>query len=51
MDGDLLEDNSSSVGESPSLEIMGYFPLLLIIRHSTRSLSRTSFPSSRIFST
>ena len=31
MKGDLLKDNSSSVGESPSLEIMGYFPLLRTI--------------------
>ena len=51
MDGDLLEDNSSFVGASPSLEIMGSFPLLRTIRCSSRSPSHTSFPSSRLFST
>ena len=32
MVGDLSEDNSSSVGASPSLEIMGSFPLSQAIR-------------------
>ena len=48
MDRDLPEDNSSSVGASQSSEIMGSFPLLWTIGCSARSLSRTSFPSSRL---
>ena len=51
MDEDLLEDNSSSAEASPSPEITGSFPLLRTIRGSARLPSRTSFPSSRIFST
>ena len=51
MDGDFLENNSSSAKASPSPEIMGYFPLLRTIGGSTRSPSHTSFPSSRRFST
>ena len=35
MDGDLPENNSSSVGASPSSEITGYFPLLRTIGGST----------------
>ena len=49
MDGDLQEDNSTSVRASPSPKIIGYFPLLQTIRCSTRSLSCTSIPSSRLF--
>ena len=51
VDGDLSKDNSSSVGVSPSSEIMGSFPLLWTIGCSTRSPSHTFFPSSRLFST
>ena len=49
MDGDLLEDNSSSVGASPSPKIVGSFPLLRTIRGLARSPSHTSFPNSRLF--
>ena len=51
MDEDLLEDNSSSSGASPSSEITGSFPLLRTIGGSTRSPSHTSFPSLKLFST
>ena len=51
MDGDLPEDNSSSVGVSSSPKIMGSFLLLRTIGCSARSPSRTSFPCSRLFST
>ena len=37
MDGDLMEDNSSSVRASSSPEITGSFPLLRTIEGSTRS--------------
>ena len=43
MDGDLPEDNSSSVKASSSSEIMGSSPLLRTIGCSARSPSRTSF--------
>ena len=51
MDGDLPEDNSSSVGVSPSLEIMSSFPLLRAIGCSTQSPSRTSFPRFQLSAT
>ena len=51
MDEDLPEGNSSSARESPSPEITGSFPLLRTIGGLARSPSRTSFPSSRLFST
>ena len=46
VDGDLPEDNSSSVGASPSPEIIGSLPLFRAIRCLARSPSRTSFPRS-----
>ena len=49
MDEELPKDNSSFVGASPLLEIMGSFPLLQTIGGLVRSPSRTSFPSSRFF--
>ena len=51
VDRDLPEDNSSSAGVSPSLEVMGSFPLLRAIGCSARSSSHTSFLSLRLFST
>ena len=51
MDGDLPEDNSSSIGASTSSGIMGSFPLLRAIGCLARSPSCTSLPSSRLFST
>ena len=51
VDVDLSKDNSSSVGASPSLEITGSYPLLQTIGGSAQLPSRTSFPSSRLFST
>ena len=51
MDGDLLEDDSSSPEVSLFPEIMGSFPLLRAIGCSIRSPSRASFPRSRLFST
>ena len=51
MDGDMLEDNSLSVGALASSRIMGSFPLLQAIGCSTRSPFCPSLPSSRLFST
>ena len=43
MDGDLLEDNSSSAGASLSPEIRGSFPLLSTIGCSAQSPSLPHF--------